>query len=67
MIVFLGDGTFSTKTRFITTSNQQEFFILYTPATDKIAITRNANYGKENGYLNSIDPRQLQVAAKVTF
>ena len=65
----------NTKNRFVTTTNQNMFNAVYTASTDKYTITRvtvsptntTPRFGFENSYESSVDPRQIQVAAKIRF
>jgi hypothetical protein len=66
-------NVFNTKNRTIGGTNQNMFNWSYTASTDKYTITRNTfsdgtpRVGVTSGYDSSVDPRQLQVAAKVRF
>jgi hypothetical protein len=57
----------NTKNTFITATNQTLFTAAYTSSTDKFVFTRNADYGRATSYNTAVDPRQFQIAAKVTF
>lgn len=57
----------NTKNKYVTGTNQNLFTASYSSSTDKMTITKNAFYGTANGYVSSIDPRQIQVGVKVTF
>ncbi|MEO6487937.1 MAG: hypothetical protein ABIO78_08365, partial [Thermoanaerobaculia bacterium] len=55
--------------KFITATNQSEFTIRQTGTTaaPRYAITKNANYGVENGLDFNSPPRQYQAAVKFHF
>jgi hypothetical protein len=66
-------NVFNTRNRTIGTANQTMFSWAYTAATDRYVITPvnfsdgTPRFGVESGYDTSVDPRQLQVAAKIRF
>lgn len=66
-------NVFNTKNRTVGSTNQTMYTWSYTASTDKYTITRNTfsdgtpRAGVTSGYDSSVDPRQLQVAAKVRF
>lgn len=55
------------RNTFITTTNQTLFTAALNTTTDKFTFTRNATYGKPTSYNTAVDPRQFQIAAKITF
>ena len=57
----------NTKNTFVTTTNQSLFTAQYTASSDKFTFSRNADFGRATSYNTAVDPRQLQVAAKITF
>jgi outer membrane receptor protein involved in Fe transport len=62
-------NVFNTSNKFITTNNQNEFSLSTTGTGSNLRyrITRNANYGIENGLDFNSPPRQYQAAIKLNF
>ncbi|MEO8217103.1 MAG: carboxypeptidase regulatory-like domain-containing protein [Acidobacteriota bacterium] len=64
----------NTKNRFVTSGNQVYYRATYNATTDKYTFTRPTvsgstapSFGTVNGYESSVDPRQIQLAAKFSF
>jgi hypothetical protein len=60
----------------VTGANQDMFRITYTASTGKYTITKYTNtvsgvalntFGVDQGYSGEVNPRQLQLAAKISF
>ena len=62
-------NVFNEANQFITATNQSRFTISETGTGSnlRLNITRNANYGVENGLDFNSPPRQYQAAAKIRF
>jgi hypothetical protein len=55
------------ENRFISSTNQNAFASTYNQNTDRYTFTKNAAFGLVNSYLTASDPRQFQLAAKLSF
>ncbi|MFI5197291.1 MAG: TonB-dependent receptor domain-containing protein [Thermoanaerobaculia bacterium] len=67
---------FNRNMTVVTGANQDQFRITYTASTGKYTITKYTNtvsgvalntFGVDQGYSGEVNPRQLQVAAKISF
>jgi hypothetical protein len=55
------------KNLFINAFNQTAYTASYSSSTDKYTFTKNPLYGVATSYNTAVDPRQLQIAAKLRF
>jgi hypothetical protein len=69
-------NVFNHNSKVVTGPNQDLFRITYTASTGKYTITKYTNtvngvalntFGVSQGYSNEVNPRQLQVAARISF